>query len=124
MTRTVADFITETLQQAGVKRVFGVVGDSLNGFTWMPGELRLDSLSYLLVNAPDWPPLDEVLDEIVAAGHPAPSGWTAVEFDIAGSLNRIANSIPVAQANDSRPPHCAGHVHNQCLKLLGQKHNE
>ena len=25
MTRTVADFITETLQQAGVKRVFGVV---------------------------------------------------------------------------------------------------
>ena len=33
MTRTVADFITETLQQAGVKRVFGVVGDSLNGFT-------------------------------------------------------------------------------------------
>ncbi|MBO4967975.1 MAG: ubiquinone-dependent pyruvate dehydrogenase, partial [Pseudomonas sp.] len=33
MTRTVADFITETLLQAGVKRVFGVVGDSLNGFT-------------------------------------------------------------------------------------------
>ncbi|MFI8337164.1 ubiquinone-dependent pyruvate dehydrogenase [Pseudomonas taetrolens] len=33
MTRTVADFITETLQQAGVKRVYGVVGDSLNGFT-------------------------------------------------------------------------------------------
>ncbi len=33
MTRTVADFITETLQQAGVKRVFGVVGDSLNAFT-------------------------------------------------------------------------------------------
>ena len=33
MSRTVADFITETLQEAGVKRVFGVVGDSLNGFT-------------------------------------------------------------------------------------------
>lgn len=29
------------------------LGDSLNGFTWMPQELRLDSLSYLLVNAPD-----------------------------------------------------------------------
>ena len=29
------------------------LGDSLNGFTWMPHELRLDSLSYLLVNAPD-----------------------------------------------------------------------
>ena len=33
MSRTVADYITETLQEAGVKRVFGVVGDSLNGFT-------------------------------------------------------------------------------------------
>jgi phospholipase/carboxylesterase len=29
------------------------LGDSLNGFTWMPQELRLDSLSYLLLNAPD-----------------------------------------------------------------------
>ena len=33
--------------------VFHGLGDSLNGFTWMPPELRLDSLSYLLVNAPD-----------------------------------------------------------------------
>src|SRR6201987_3527215 len=29
----VADLIIETLAQAGVKRVFGVVGDSLNGLT-------------------------------------------------------------------------------------------
>ncbi|WP_158807542.1 ubiquinone-dependent pyruvate dehydrogenase [Beijerinckia sp. L45] len=29
----VADLIAETLQQAGVKRVFGLVGDSLNGIT-------------------------------------------------------------------------------------------
>ncbi|RYX89204.1 MAG: ubiquinone-dependent pyruvate dehydrogenase [Bradyrhizobiaceae bacterium] len=34
MTKTnVADFIVDTLGQAGVKRIFGVVGDSLNGFT-------------------------------------------------------------------------------------------
>jgi phospholipase/carboxylesterase len=33
--------------------VFHGLGDSLNGFTWMPRELRLDALSYLLVNAPD-----------------------------------------------------------------------
>jgi pyruvate dehydrogenase (quinone) len=33
MSRTSADFITETLIQAGVKRIYGVVGDSLNGFT-------------------------------------------------------------------------------------------
>src|SRR5580658_7885692 len=29
----VADLIVETLSQAGVKRIFGVVGDSLNGLT-------------------------------------------------------------------------------------------
>lgn len=33
MARTVADYMAETLRQAGVKRVYGVVGDSLNGFT-------------------------------------------------------------------------------------------
>src|SRR5207244_2407731 len=33
MARTVADFITESLKAIGVKRVYGVVGDSLNGFT-------------------------------------------------------------------------------------------
>ncbi|MBA1204216.1 ubiquinone-dependent pyruvate dehydrogenase [Pseudomonas capeferrum] len=30
---TAADFMVKTLKQAGVKRVYGVVGDSLNGFT-------------------------------------------------------------------------------------------
>src|SRR5262245_57551242 len=33
MARIVADFMTEALKQAGVKRIYGVVGDSLNGFT-------------------------------------------------------------------------------------------
>jgi pyruvate dehydrogenase (quinone) len=33
MSKTSADFITDTLNRAGVKRVYGVVGDSLNGFT-------------------------------------------------------------------------------------------
>jgi pyruvate dehydrogenase (quinone) len=33
MARTVADFITASLKQVGVKRIYGVVGDSLNGFT-------------------------------------------------------------------------------------------
>jgi pyruvate dehydrogenase (quinone) len=33
MTRNAADFMAETLRAAGVKRVYGVVGDSLNGFT-------------------------------------------------------------------------------------------
>src|SRR3984893_13638687 len=33
MTRTVADQMVEVLAAAGVQRVYGVVGDSLNGFT-------------------------------------------------------------------------------------------
>ncbi len=33
MARTVADFIAEALQKAGVKRVYGAVGNSLNAFT-------------------------------------------------------------------------------------------
>src|SRR5580698_5824787 len=33
MANNVADLIVDTLRQAGVKRIFGVVGDSLNGMT-------------------------------------------------------------------------------------------
>jgi pyruvate dehydrogenase (quinone) len=33
MSATAADYLASTLAQAGVKRVYGVVGDSLNGFT-------------------------------------------------------------------------------------------
>src|SRR5262245_50445889 len=33
MARTIADLMAETLDVAGVKRIYGVVGDSLNGFT-------------------------------------------------------------------------------------------
>ena len=33
MARTVADQMVEVLAAAGVKRIYGVVGDSLNGFT-------------------------------------------------------------------------------------------
>jgi pyruvate dehydrogenase (quinone) len=31
--KTVADQFAETLAAAGVKRIYGIVGDSLNGFT-------------------------------------------------------------------------------------------
>lgn len=33
MSHSVADLIVSTLHQAGVERIFGVVGDSLNGLT-------------------------------------------------------------------------------------------
>lgn len=32
MPQTVADFMVDALRQAGVKRSYGIVGDSLNGF--------------------------------------------------------------------------------------------
>src|ERR1700761_7604004 len=33
MSRTAADYMAEALAQAGVERIYGIVGDSLNGFT-------------------------------------------------------------------------------------------
>jgi len=33
MARTIAELLVETLKNAGVKRVYGLPGDSLNGFT-------------------------------------------------------------------------------------------
>src|SRR5246500_2550885 len=33
MSRTAADYMAETLARAGITRIYGVVGDSLNGFT-------------------------------------------------------------------------------------------
>src|SRR5260370_185696 len=33
MTETAANFIAATLEEAGVKRIYGAVGDSVNGFT-------------------------------------------------------------------------------------------
>ena len=45
MSRTTADFMAETLARAGVKRIYGVVGDSLNGFT--DALRRQDSIEWL-----------------------------------------------------------------------------
>ena len=45
MARTCADLIAETLKNVGVKRVYGVVGDSLNGFT--DALRRQDSIAWM-----------------------------------------------------------------------------
>ncbi|MGL4967354.1 MAG: ubiquinone-dependent pyruvate dehydrogenase [Inquilinus sp.] len=47
MSRTAADYLAEALAQAGVKRVYGVVGDSLNGFT--DSLRRLKSIDWIHV---------------------------------------------------------------------------
>jgi len=44
MAKTVADQFAETLAAAGVKRIYGIVGDSLNGLTDFdptPGQDRM-----------------------------------------------------------------------------------
>ena len=43
MAKRVADIFIETLVNAGVKRIYGVVGDSLNGLTDVirPGQDRM-----------------------------------------------------------------------------------
>jgi pyruvate dehydrogenase (quinone) len=33
MSKTASEYLVEALEMAGVKRVYGVMGDSLNGFT-------------------------------------------------------------------------------------------
>jgi pyruvate dehydrogenase (quinone) len=45
MSKTSADYLAETLSQAGVKRVYGVVGDTLNGFT--DSLRRLESIDWI-----------------------------------------------------------------------------
>ena len=50
MSRTAAEYMAKALEQAGVKRVYGVVGGSLSGFTdslrrpkYLPsGEIGID----------------------------------------------------------------------------------
>ncbi len=47
MSRTAADYMAQALAQAGVKRIYGVVGDSLNGFT--DSLRRLKSIDWIHV---------------------------------------------------------------------------
>jgi pyruvate dehydrogenase (quinone) len=47
MSATAADYMAKTLAQAGVKRIYGVVGDSLNGFT--DSLRRLKSIDWIHV---------------------------------------------------------------------------
>ncbi len=38
MSNTASEYLDEAIEKTGVKRVYGVVGDSLNGFTDARGE--------------------------------------------------------------------------------------
>jgi pyruvate dehydrogenase (quinone) len=47
MSRTAAEYMAKALEQAGVKRVYGVVGDSLNGFN--DALQRLETIEWIHV---------------------------------------------------------------------------
>ena len=47
MSRTAADYLAEALAQAGVRRIYSIVGDSLNGFT--DALRRLKSIDWIHV---------------------------------------------------------------------------
>ena len=52
--RAVAELLVETLQAAGVWRVFGVAGDSLNGVT---DALSAIKRTWIMSGMRKWPPL-------------------------------------------------------------------
>ena len=55
MKLNIAELIVKTLAAAGVKRVYGVVGDSLNGLT--EALRKQDAVEWILVRHERWQPL-------------------------------------------------------------------
>jgi pyruvate dehydrogenase (quinone) len=94
MTHTISDLIVETLKQAGVRRVYGLPGDSLNGFT---DALRRDgTLSWEHVR-------HEEVAAFAAAGEAAVTGELAVCAGSCGPGNlHLINGL--FDANRSRVP--------------------
>src|SRR6267378_809301 len=81
MAHTISDLIVETLKQAGVGRVYGLPGDSLNGFT---DALRRDGTV-------SW---EHVRHEEVAAF--AAAGEAAVTGELAGSPAQFPHVLEIA----------------------------
>ncbi len=44
MSKTASEYLVEALEKAGVKRIYGVVGDSLNGVYRFTAEKKIDRL--------------------------------------------------------------------------------
>src|ERR1700735_3283883 len=94
MAFTVSDLIIETLKNAGVKRVYGIPGDSLNGFTdalWRDGTLSWQHVRH------------EEAAAFAAAGEAAVTGQLAVCAASCGPGNlHLSNGL--FDANRSRVP--------------------
>src|SRR5207253_9710801 len=104
MARTVADFITESLEAIGVRRVYGVVGDSLNGFT--------DALRR--IGGIDWIHMRHEEDAAFAAGAEAHlTGSLAVCAGSCGPGNlHLINGLFDGQSNGVPVLAIAAHIHS------------
>jgi pyruvate dehydrogenase (quinone) len=114
MAHTVSDLIVETLRNAGVRRVYGLPGDSLNGFT---DALRRDgTLSWQLVR-------HEEAAAFAAAGEAAVTGELAVCAGSCGPGNlHLINGL--FDANRSRVPVLALAAHIPSAEIGGNYFQE
>jgi pyruvate dehydrogenase (quinone) len=114
MAHTVSDLIVETLKSAGVRRVYGLPGDSLNGFT---DALRRDGvLSWRLVR-------HEEAAAFAAAGEAAVTGELAVCAGSCGPGNlHLVNGL--FDACRSRVPVLAIAAHIPSVEIGGNYFQE
>ncbi len=114
MARTLSDLIVETLKNAGVERVYGLPGDSLNGFT---DALRRDrTLSWQHVR-------HEEAAAFAAAGEAAVTGELAVCAGSCGPGNlHLINGL--FDANRSRVPVLAIAAHIPTAEIGGNYFQE
>jgi pyruvate dehydrogenase (quinone) len=112
--RTISDLIVETLKNAGVRRVYGLPGDSLNGFT---DALRRDgTLSWQLVR-------HEEAAAFAAAGEAAVTGELTVCAGSCGPGNlHLINGL--FDANRSRVPVLAIAAHIPSTEIGGNYFQE
>jgi pyruvate dehydrogenase (quinone) len=114
MARTISDLIVQTLKNAGVSRVYGLPGDSLNGFT---DALRRDgALSWQLVR-------HEEAAAFAAGGEAAVTGELAVCAGSCGPGNlHLINGL--YDANRSRVPVLAIAAHIPTAEIGGNYFQE
>jgi pyruvate dehydrogenase (quinone) len=114
MAHTISDLIVETLKNAGVRRVYGLPGDSLNGFT---DALRRDgTLSWQLVR-------HEEAAAFAAAGEAAVTGELAVCAGSCGPGNlHLINGL--FDAHRSRVPVLAIAAHIPTAEIGGNYFQE
>src|SRR4030088_3508048 len=114
MARTISDLIVETLKNAGVSRVYGLPGDSLNGFT--DALRREGTLSWQLVR-------HEEVAAFAASGEAAVTGELAVCVGSCGPGNlHLINGL--FDANRSRVPVLAIAAHIPTAEIGGNYFQE